>query len=128
MSAKQRHRGVGVPVHEPRDDRHLLGVEHLVPFARANPRPDLLDRALPNADPRPLAVEDRVGYEEAHEPTSVSSGTMAPIAAASRSRFRLRPSSNSSTVSSRSPTPLARLSTMQIAAYGNPSSPAMTHS
>src|SRR5436190_5725477 len=128
VAPEQGHRGVGVSVDESRDDRHPLGVDHLVAVPGPDPRPDLRDRPILHAQPDALAVEHGVGHREAHGLSSLSSGTIAAISAPRRSRFWARPAWNSSTVSSLSPTPFARLSTMQTAEYRSPSSPAITHS
>jgi len=68
VAAHQRHGGVRVAVHEPREE-HVAGcVEHFVAGSRHDVRPEIHDDASIGSQPHGDVVEERVGDGECHEP------------------------------------------------------------
>src|SRR5262249_5044082 len=130
VAAHERHRRVRVAVHQPGEERHSRGVDHVVGCLGLHVRPDSGDALLLHPQPDPLAVEQRVPHREAHDDDAslARTGTTAPSAPTSRARLEAAPEWNSANVSGLSPTPLARLSTTHTAAYAMRNSPARMHS
>ena len=87
VAPEERHRGVGVRVHEPRDRGLRLPVDHDV---RLGPRllPDRGDSVPLDVDRRGAAVELHVLDQDAHPRASRAAATIASVARAVRSWVR----------------------------------------